>query len=98
MATRKRKHCGLAHYVPAVGWLPRYERRWLRGDLTAGVAVTALVVPKNLVYAGIAGDRIRALTEDGPSSRNIDRAIEAQLGDGETSGLPPGGDAAGAVS
>ena len=45
----------LARLVPAVGWLPRYERRWLRGDLTAGVAVTALVVPKNLGYAGIAG-------------------------------------------
>jgi sulfate permease, SulP family len=38
-----------------VRWLPRYERRWLRGDVTAGVAVTALVVPKNLGYAGIAG-------------------------------------------
>ena len=41
--------------MPAVGWLPRYDRRWLRGDVTAGVAVTALVVPKNLGYAGIAG-------------------------------------------
>lgn len=38
-----------------LGWLPRYERRWLRSDLTAGVAVTALIVPKNLGYAGIAG-------------------------------------------
>ena len=46
---------GLARILPAVTWLPRYERRWLRGDLTAGVAVTALVVPKNLGYAGIAG-------------------------------------------
>src|SRR5436305_9401609 len=55
MATRDRKHGRLAHYVPAVGWLGRYERRWLRGDLTAGIAVTALVVPKNLGYAGIAG-------------------------------------------
>ncbi|MGZ4184096.1 MAG: SulP family inorganic anion transporter [Solirubrobacteraceae bacterium] len=36
-------------------WLPRYKRRWLRGDVTAGVAVTALIVPKNLGYAGIAG-------------------------------------------
>jgi high affinity sulfate transporter 1 len=45
----------LARMVPAVGWLPRYERRWLRGDLTAGIAVTALVVPKNLGYAEIAG-------------------------------------------
>ena len=32
-----------------------YERRWLRGDLAAGIAVTALVVPKNLGYADIAG-------------------------------------------
>ncbi len=46
---------GLARLVPALGWLPRYERRWLRGDLTAGIAVTALIVPKNLGYAEIAG-------------------------------------------
>jgi sulfate permease, SulP family len=38
-----------------VGWLPDYRREWLRGDLAAGVAVTALVVPKNLGYADIAG-------------------------------------------
>jgi sulfate permease, SulP family len=37
------------------GWICSYERRWLRGDLTAGVAVAALIVPKNLGYAGIAG-------------------------------------------
>jgi SulP family sulfate permease len=38
-----------------VAWLPGYERRWLRGDVAAGIAVTALIVPKNLGYAGIAG-------------------------------------------
>jgi high affinity sulfate transporter 1 len=41
--------------VPIIRWLPAYDRRWLRGDVTAGIAVTALVVPKNLGYAGIAG-------------------------------------------
>jgi sulfate permease, SulP family len=41
--------------IPALGWLPRYDRRWLRGDVAAGIAVTALIVPKNLGYAGIAG-------------------------------------------
>ena len=35
-------------------WLPSYERRWLRGDIAAGIAVAALIVPKNLGYAGIA--------------------------------------------
>jgi high affinity sulfate transporter 1 len=32
-----------------------YDRRWLRSDLIAGLAVAALIVPKNLGYAGIAG-------------------------------------------
>jgi sulfate permease, SulP family len=41
--------------LPVADWLPRYHRSWFRGDLTAGIAVTALVVPKNLGYAGIAG-------------------------------------------
>jgi SulP family sulfate permease len=41
--------------LPIVSWLPAYELRWLRGDLAAGIAVTALVVPKNLGYADIAG-------------------------------------------
>ena len=46
---------GLARLFPIAGWLPEYERRWLRGDVAAGIAVTALIVPKNLGYAEIAG-------------------------------------------
>ena len=45
----------MKHLLPIVEWLPRYDRSWLRGDIAAGIAVTALVVPKNLGYAGIAG-------------------------------------------
>src|SRR3954454_18653576 len=41
--------------VPILGWLRTYDRRWLRGDVIAGVTVAALIVPKNLGYAGIAG-------------------------------------------
>ncbi|HSU34371.1 MAG TPA: sulfate permease [Propionibacteriaceae bacterium] len=41
--------------VPIVGWMRSYDRAWLRGDLIAGVTVAALIVPKNLGYAGIAG-------------------------------------------
>jgi MFS superfamily sulfate permease-like transporter len=41
--------------VPIVGQLRSYDRSWLRGDLIAGVTVAALIVPKNLGYAGIAG-------------------------------------------
>ncbi|MFE4950588.1 SulP family inorganic anion transporter [Leifsonia sp. NPDC056665] len=41
--------------VPIVGQLRSYRRAWLRGDVIAGVTVAALIVPKNLGYAGIAG-------------------------------------------
>src|SRR3954465_3385850 len=41
--------------LPIREWLPRYDRRLLRGDIIAAIAVTALIVPKNLGYAGIAG-------------------------------------------
>ena len=44
-----------ADLVPILGWIRSYDRRWLRGDLIAGVTVAALIVPKNLGYAGIAG-------------------------------------------
>ncbi|MFF2274377.1 SulP family inorganic anion transporter [Agromyces sp. NPDC058126] len=49
---RPRRAAGL---VPIAGWIRGYDRRWLRGDLIAGVTVAALIVPKNLGYAGIAG-------------------------------------------
>ena len=38
-----------------VGWVRSYDRSCLRGDLVAGIAVAALIVPKNLGYAAIAG-------------------------------------------
>ncbi len=44
-----------AKWLPIVEWLPRYSGKLLRGDVVAGIAVTALIVPKNLGYAGIAG-------------------------------------------
>src|SRR5207253_6330248 len=45
----------VSRLVPILDWLPRYDRSLLRGDLLAGIAVTAMIVPKNLGYAGIAG-------------------------------------------
>ena len=45
----------LSRHVPITSWAPNYERRWLRPDLIAGLTVAALVVPKNLGYAEIAG-------------------------------------------
>ncbi|GGI44254.1 SulP family sulfate permease [Agromyces flavus] len=50
--SRRRVLTGL---LPILDWARSYDRRWLRGDLIAGVTVAALIVPKNLGYAGIAG-------------------------------------------
>ncbi|WP_345761651.1 SulP family inorganic anion transporter [Diaminobutyricibacter sp. McL0608] len=50
----KAKGRGLTR-VPIIGQLRSYNRSWLRGDVIAGVTVAALIVPKNLGYAGIAG-------------------------------------------
>ena len=55
MHIRGSRRTSLARRLPILDWLPRYSRASLRGDLIAGVAVTALIVPKNLGYAGIAG-------------------------------------------
>src|SRR3954454_23506731 len=41
--------------LPILDWLPHYDRSLLRGDVAAGIAVTALIVPKNLGDAEIAG-------------------------------------------
>ena len=52
MTTRDRKHGGPAHYVPAVGWRPRYERRWLRGGLRARIARVNVETILRAVRAG----------------------------------------------
>ena len=44
-----------ARLLPIIQWAPHYNRAWLRPDLIAGLTVAALVVPKSLGYAGIAG-------------------------------------------
>jgi SulP family sulfate permease len=41
--------------APAFAWLASYDRRWLRGDVVAGLTVWAVLVPEALAYASIAG-------------------------------------------
>jgi SulP family sulfate permease len=56
---RKPKHLALGErprdWLPIRHWLPKYQRRWLKGDLAAGAVVAALAVPQSLGYATIAG-------------------------------------------
>jgi len=37
------------------GWVRRYERTWLRGDVLAGVTVTAYLIPQVMAYSELAG-------------------------------------------
>ncbi|MCX6372835.1 MAG: SulP family inorganic anion transporter, partial [Actinobacteria bacterium] len=41
--------------LPVRDWLPHYERRWLRRDLIAALAVWAVLVPEGMAYASLAG-------------------------------------------
>lgn len=42
-------------HVLGVAGLGGYERRWLRGDVLAGVSVTAYLIPQVMAYAELAG-------------------------------------------
>lgn len=45
----------LSEWIPAADWLRRYRRAWLRPDAVAGLTSAAVVVPKAMAYATIAG-------------------------------------------
>ena len=36
-------------------WLPDYRRDWLRADVVAGLTTAAVVIPKSMAYATVAG-------------------------------------------
>lgn len=40
--------------VPIVGWLPRYNVRWLVNDTIAGLTLGLMLIPQGLSYASLA--------------------------------------------
>jgi sulfate permease, SulP family len=40
---------------PRLAWMAGYQRTWLRGDVLAGITITAYLVPQVMAYAGVAG-------------------------------------------
>lgn len=40
--------------VPIVGWLPRYNLRWLINDTIAGLTLGLMLIPQGLSYASLA--------------------------------------------
>ena len=45
----------LVRFLPILGWLPQYDRTWLRFDIMAGLTAAAVVIPQAMAYASIAG-------------------------------------------
>ena len=46
---------GIARWAPGLAVARGYRRAWLRGDLVAGLVLTALLVPQGMAYAELAG-------------------------------------------
>ena len=44
-----------SRYFPVAGWLRTYPRRWLRFDVIAGLTTGAVVIPKAMAMATVAG-------------------------------------------
>src|SRR5216110_2763824 len=44
----------LTHSIPAFSWLRAYNRRWLRGDVFAGITLAAYLLPAGLGDASLA--------------------------------------------
>ena len=45
--------------IPAVAWLRSYPRQWLRADVTAGLTAAAVVIPKAMATATVAGSPLQ---------------------------------------
>ena len=41
--------------LPPMDWLVSYRKEWLRPDVIAGLTTAAVVIPKSMAYATIAG-------------------------------------------
>src|SRR5499425_253284 len=58
-AFARRNHLSTNHqvygYFPITDWLFSYNKEWLRPDLIAGLTTAAVVIPKAMAYATVAG-------------------------------------------
>lgn len=45
----------LSRWLPGLAVARNYDRSWLRGDIVAGIVLTALLIPAGMGYAEVAG-------------------------------------------
>ncbi len=55
LQARRHARGGASLSVVLPGWLPGYRKEWVAPDVIAGLTVAAVVIPKALAYATIAG-------------------------------------------
>jgi MFS superfamily sulfate permease-like transporter len=48
-AKSKHPHMGLSRWIPALRWLPVYDRSWLRVDFVAGLTLAAYLLPAGCI-------------------------------------------------
>lgn len=44
-----------ANILPIIDWLGKYQKKWLKGDLMAGLTMGVMLIPQGMAYAMIAG-------------------------------------------
>ncbi|MDL9939032.1 SulP family inorganic anion transporter [Gordonia sp. ABSL1-1] len=54
-ATHDTRPTRLERWLPGLGVAHHYDRSWLRGDIVAGIVLTALLIPAGMGYAEVAG-------------------------------------------
>jgi MFS superfamily sulfate permease-like transporter len=42
-------------FLPFLGWLKTYPKAWLSSDVLAGLTTSAVIIPKAMAFAAIAG-------------------------------------------
>ena len=67
-------------YPPLADWLFNYQKDWLRPDLIAGLTAAAVVIPKAMAYATIAGLPVQV----GLYTALVPMAIYALMGSSRT--------------
>ena len=42
-------------FIPILGWLPNYQTKDLKGDVSAGLTVGVMLIPQGMAYSMLAG-------------------------------------------
>lgn len=60
LAQRCCSYSTLKAWLPILSWLPKYNLKWLKMDVLAGLTVGLTTVPQALAYAEVAGLPVQA--------------------------------------